>query len=98
MRSSEAVIEKETPLFRIATWEIWLGVLAVAITLLHLVLEKFGYGLELHGALALLPLLLMWSGILLVVAGGLWRRFPTYPLLCHVPLLLWFLVFFFAFL
>jgi hypothetical protein len=81
----------------LATAEIWIGGLLTAVLLIRLVLRQFGVEYELHGVYALLPLLLGWSALLLMGAGGLMRRFPQHPILCHVPLLLWMVVFFLAF-
>jgi hypothetical protein len=97
MHSTEIVDGKQTPHSALATAEIWLGGLLVGALLIRQVLRLLGTEYELHGMYALLPLLLMWSGILLIGAGALMRRFPQYPILCHVPLLLWLVVFFLAF-
>jgi hypothetical protein len=97
MHSTEIVDDKQAPQSALATAEIWLGGLLVAALLIREVLRLLGWEYELHGVYALLPLLLMWSGLLLMAAGGLMRRFPQHPILCHVPLLLWLVVFFLAF-
>lgn len=81
----------------LATAEIWLGTFLVVACISYQAARLFGYQFEFTGALGLLPLLVLWSGILLVGAGGSMRRFPEYPVLPHLPLLLWLVVFFLAF-
>ena len=97
MRSAEIVNEIRAPYSTLATAEIWLGGLLVAALVIRQILRLLGVEYELHGVSALLPLLLMWSGLLLMLAGAVLRRFPQHPFLSHVPLLLWLIVFFLAF-
>ena len=81
----------------LATAEIWLGTLLVVACASYQVARLLGFQFEFAGVLELLPLLVLWSGILLVGAGGSMRRFPEYPVLPHLPLLLWLVVFYLAF-
>ena len=97
MRSTEIVDDKRAPCSALATAEIWIGGLLIAALAIHHVLGLLGAEYELHGIGALLPLLLTWSGALLIIAGASMRRFPQYAVLSHVPLLLWLIVFFLAF-
>ena len=80
-----------------ATAEIWLGTLLVVACASYQVARLLGIQIELVGSLALLPLLTLWSGVLLIGAGGSMRRFPQYRVLSHLPLLLWFVVIYLAF-
>ena len=97
MHSTEFVGDKRAPRSALATAEIWLGGVLLAALLIRQVLRLLGTEYELHGVYALLPLLLMWSGALLMTAGAAMRHFPQHPILCHVPLLLWLVIFFLAF-
>ncbi len=97
MHSTEIVDGKQTPHSALATAEIWLGWGLVGALLIRQILRLLGTEFELPGVYALLPLLLMWSGLLLMTAGAAMRRFPQHPILCNVPLLLWLVVFFLAF-
>ena len=97
MSNTAAVDDKAAPYAALATAEIWFGGILVAAILVVHVLRLLGIEYELQGAVALLPLLLTWAGLLLIVAGAAIRRFPQHPLLCNVPLLLWLIVFFMAF-
>jgi len=97
MHSTEIVDDEKTPHSALATAEIWLGGVLVGALLIGQVLRLLGTEYELPGVYALLPLLLTWSGLLLMTAGAAMRRFPQHPILCHVPLLLWLVVFFLAF-
>jgi hypothetical protein len=97
MHSADVVGDKEASGSKLATAEIWLGCALFAALLIRQVLRFLGADYELHGVYALLPLLLMWSALLLIAAGGAMRRFPQHPILCHIPLLMWLIVFFLAF-
>ena len=81
----------------LATAEIWLGAFLIVACASYQVAGLFGFQFEFSGVLGLLPLLVLWSGILLAGAGGSMRRFPEYPVLSHLPLLLWLVVFYLAF-
>ncbi len=97
MRNTGVVGDKPVPYAALATAEIWLGGILLAVILVFHVLRLLGIEYELPGVSALLPLLLTWAGLLLIVAGAAMRRIPQHPLLCNVPLLLWLVVFFMAF-
>jgi len=97
MHSADVVDDNEASGSMLATAEIWLGCALFAVLLVRHVLRFLGAEYELHGVYALLPLLLMWSALLLIAAGGAMRRFPQHPILCHIPLLMWLIVFFLAF-
>lgn len=98
MRGPDISGKQQVPDSTLATVEIWLGVSVIAVLLVHHVFSLFGFGLELRGVFALLPLLLTFAGATLVFAGGAMRRFPDDPVFCNLPLLLWFAVFILAFL
>lgn len=97
MRSTEIIDDKQARYAGLATAEIWLGGILVAALTVRQILGLLGLEHELHGVAALLPLLLLWSGLLMIAAGAAMRRFHQYAFLCHVPLLLWLVVFFLAF-
>jgi len=81
---------------KLATAEILLGTTLVTIVFLHSLLAWFGYRLGLQGVFGLLPLLMLFLGATLIIAGGGTHRFPAHPITCHVPLALWVVVVFFT--
>lgn len=56
-------------------------------------LRFLGFGPELPGIYGLMPLLLMFSGGTLLVAGAGSERYPAYPALLHIPLAIWLIIF-----
>ena len=97
MRSLDSKHELGTVQSALATAEIWIGTLLFVACVLYHVMMLLDIQFELAGALALLPMLVLWSAILLAGAGGSMCRFPEHPVLAHVPLLLWLVVFYLAF-
>ena len=97
MRSLDSKPELSTVQSALATAEIWTGIMLFVAGVLYHVMMLLGFQFALAGALALLPMLVFFSAILLAGAGGLMRRFPEHPVLAHVPLLLWLVVFYLAF-
>ncbi len=56
-------------------------------------LRTFGFGPELPGIYGLFPLLLMFSGATLLLAGAASERRPAYAALLHAPLVIWLIIF-----
>lgn len=92
MRAKESEDTNHEMRGRVVAIEIWLGFILFVASTLQIVLERFGYGLELRDALALLPLLTMFLGVVLIGAGTCLGRYPEHPVTCHLPLVLWLLV------
>ncbi len=89
MHYSDIVDDQQASYSGLATFEIWLGVFLVTIPLARILLNKLGAGFELGGLYVLAPFLVIMSGALLTMAGGLLRRLPQRPFICHLPLALW---------
>lgn len=80
----------EKPLQRsLATAEIWLGMFLIYAIGFYYVADLLGFKVRLNGIFELLPLAALWTGTLLVCAGGLAREVPQHPVLVQFPLLLW---------
>ena len=57
------------------------------------VFRLFGLAPALPGIYGLLPLLILFSGATLLLAGAGSERYPAYPALLHVPLVIWLVIF-----
>ena len=86
--AGQAELDK-TSLDLLGRLEIGAGVAFTAISLLMTTARKFDLGLQLDGAFALMPLLLIFGGAVFVIVGSSVRKFPQYVYLAHVPLVLW---------
>ncbi len=61
--------------------------------LIYHALRSLGLGPELNGIYALPPLLLLFSGATLLLAGAGSQKYPGFSALLHIPLVIWLVIF-----
>ena len=82
---------------KLGKFEIGLGIVMLLVSFALTLSQKLDLNLVPQGPMQLLPLLLLFGGLLAVGSGGAIRKYPAFATFIHVPLVIWIGVVFMTF-